>query len=153
MEKSLILALILHDTVTEHNPSVVFVARPNMATAFSDTLVPLDIVAVVDDPITFGPGITLGVIGNAQGLWASTGQDVLTLVEYMDFGFTQGELNGSSISMLSKNPISETTREVAVVGGRGKFRMAQGFAEIKTYFFNLTNSNAIVEYNVTVIHY
>ncbi|KAE8664641.1 Dirigent protein 4 [Hibiscus syriacus] len=152
-EKVTHLHFFLHDTVKGDSPSAVFVARPNMTTAFSNTLLPFGIVAVADDPLTVGPDITSGVIGNAQGLWASTGQDVLTLMVYMDFGFTHGELNGSSISMFSRNPITEPVREVAVVGGRGKFRMAQGFAQLKTYFFNSTNGDAIVEYNVTVIHY
>ena len=70
----------------------------------------------------------------------------------MDFGFTQGEFNGSSISVFSRNPITETERELAVVGGRGKFRMAKGFAHLKTYFVNFMSGDAIVEYNVTVIH-
>ncbi|GMJ03579.1 hypothetical protein like AT2G21110 [Hibiscus trionum] len=58
-----------------------------------------------------------------------------------------------SISMFSRNPITETEREVAVVGGSGKFRMAKGFAQLKTYFRNSTLRNSIVEYKVTVIHY
>ncbi|GMJ03578.1 hypothetical protein like AT2G21110 [Hibiscus trionum] len=87
-----------------------------------------------------------------RGLWVSTGKDVLTLMVYL-VGFTKGEFNGSSISMFSRNPITETEREVAVVGGSGKFRMAKGFAQLKTYFRNSTLRNSIVEYKVTVIHY
>lgn len=152
-EKVTHLHFFLHDTISGKTPSVVKVARPNITTAFNDTPLPFGHVFATDDPLTVGPDLTSETIGNAQGLWASTGQDVLTLVVYWDLGFTQGEFNGSSISVFSRNPITETEREVAIVGGRGKFRMAKGFANLKTYFVNFTSGDAIVEYNMTVIHY
>ncbi|MBA0751040.1 hypothetical protein Gogos_002410, partial [Gossypium gossypioides] len=74
-------------------------------------------------PVTVGPNLTSKVVRNARGLWVSTDQDVLTLVLYMDFRFTKGELNGYSINIFSRNPIAETERELAVIGGRGKFKM------------------------------
>ncbi|KAL4351471.1 hypothetical protein GQ457_06G001900 [Hibiscus cannabinus] len=143
------LHFFLHDTMSGKDPSAVTVARPN-ATTIS---VPFGEVIVANDPLTVGPDTTSEVIGNAQGLWVSTGRDVLTLMVYLDFGFTKGEFDGSSISMFSRNLITETKRELAVVGGRGKFRMAKGFAQLKTYFRNSTLRNSIVEYKVTVIHY
>ncbi|XP_022726820.1 dirigent protein 4-like [Durio zibethinus] len=147
------LHFFLHDTLSGKNPSAVKVARPNITTAFSGTPTPFGSVFAVDDPLTVGPDLTSEVVGNAQGIWVSTGQDVLTLVVYLDFGFTRGEFNGSSFSVFSRNPITKTEREVAVVGGRGKFRMATGFAHLRTYFLNSTSSDAIVEYNVTLIHH
>ncbi|MBA0785091.1 hypothetical protein Gotri_026290, partial [Gossypium trilobum] len=78
------------------------------------------------------------------------GGNTTTGVMYVDFGFTKGKFKGSSISLFSRNPITDTEREVAVVGGRGKFRMAKGFALLKTYFLNATT--VIVDFNVTVIH-
>ncbi|KAK8567993.1 hypothetical protein V6N12_006560 [Hibiscus sabdariffa] len=131
----------------------VLVAHPNFTTAFNNTPIPFGSVFPTDDPLTVGPNLTSGVIGNAQGLWASTGQDVLSLVVYWDFGFTQGKFNGSSFSVFSREPITQTERELAVVGGRGKFRMAKGFAKLKTYFADFSTADAIVECNVTLIHY
>ncbi|CAA7400998.1 unnamed protein product [Spirodela intermedia] len=69
----------------------------------------------------------------------------------VDFGFTTGKYNGSSFSAMSRNPFSSQTREVAVVGGRGEFRLARGFAFITTRV--LKGINIIVEYNVTLLHY
>ncbi|KAK8582491.1 hypothetical protein V6N13_069268 [Hibiscus sabdariffa] len=70
---------------------------------------------------------------------------------YFDFGFTTGKFNGSSISVLSRNPTADMERELSVVGGRGKFRMAKGFAHLKVYSENATA--LIAELNVTIIHY
>ncbi|OMO92807.1 Plant disease resistance response protein [Corchorus olitorius] len=147
------LHFFFHDTISGKNPSAILVARPNFPTAFNDTPAPFGSVFATDNPLTVGPNLTSGVVGNARGLWASTGQDALTLVIYWDLGFTQGKFNGSSISVFSRNPITETERELAIVGGRGKFRMAKGFALLKTYFVDFSTGDAIVECNVTVIHH
>ncbi|XVE48897.1 hypothetical protein DITRI_Ditri01bG0038600 [Diplodiscus trichospermus] len=147
------LHFYFHDTVSGKNPTAIPVARPNFITAFNDTPVPFGSIYATDDPLTLGPNLTSGVIGSARGLWASTGQDVLCLVVYWDLGFTQGKFNGSSISLFSKNPVTEKEREVAVVGGRGKFRMAKGFALLKTHSADFSTGDAIVECDVTVIHH
>ncbi|XVF00154.1 hypothetical protein REPUB_Repub03eG0260600 [Reevesia pubescens] len=152
-EKVTKLHFFLHDTISGKNPSAIKVAHPNFTTPFNNTPGPFGSVFVIDDPLTEGPENTSKVIGSAQGVWISTGQEVFDLVVSMDFGFTQGDFNGSSISLFSRNPVSEKERELAVVGGRGKFRMAKGFAKLKTHYLDLTKGDAIVEYHVTVIHY
>jgi hypothetical protein len=79
-----------------------------------------------------------------KGPYVSSSQHIPSLVAYFDFGLTAGEFNGSSISVFSRNPISNTERELAVVGRRGEFRLATGFAQLKTCFLNATNGDAIV---------
>ncbi|KAK1262779.1 hypothetical protein QJS04_geneDACA001156 [Acorus gramineus] len=150
-EKFTKLHFFLNDVISGKKPSAVLVAIPNGTTAGEGSPEPFGSVYVVDDPLTDRPGGN--VVGNAQGMYMSAGQDLLSEVIVMDFGFTSGEYNGSSISVFSRNPLSQTNREVAVVGGRGVFRMARGFAKLKTYFFNTTTGNAIVEYTVYVLHY
>ncbi|PPD77258.1 hypothetical protein GOBAR_DD25824 [Gossypium barbadense] len=86
----------------------------------------------------------------SAGLALTVGGNTTTGVMYVDFGFTKGKFKGSSISLFSRNPITNTEREVVVVGGRGKFRIAKGFALLKTYFLNATT--VIVDFNVTLIH-
>ncbi|KAL9351766.1 hypothetical protein Peur_054446 [Populus x canadensis] len=66
---------------------------------------------------------------------------------------TAGRFNGSSLSLFSRNPVTEKEREAAVVGGRGKFRMARGFARLKTRFTNETASGTVVECRATVVHH
>lgn len=71
--------------------------------------------------------------------------DTELLVMFLDFSFTTGKLNGSSFGVFSQNPVTETYRKLAVVGGRGKFRMARGFAKLKT----CDTECSFIEYKVT----
>ncbi|KAH7574916.1 hypothetical protein JRO89_XS02G0021500 [Xanthoceras sorbifolium] len=153
-EKVTNLYFFFHDTLSGKNPSAVLIAKPSLPNNNDTSQSSFGSLYAVDDPLTVRPELTSEVIGNAQGLWVSSGQgSVQTLVVYFDFGFTTGELNGSAITVFSRNPVMEMERELAVIGGRGRFRMARGFAQLKTYTVDLTNGDAIVEYNVTVIHY
>ncbi|XP_057966599.1 dirigent protein 4-like [Malania oleifera] len=120
----------VHDTLDGANPSAVEIARPN-ATGGGDKSnpTPFGHLYAFNDILTEGPEATSKVIGNAQGAYLSSGRDTPTLMMYADFGFTTGKFNGSSFSVFSRNPITENIRELAVVGGRGKLRLARGFAE------------------------
>ncbi|KAM0946934.1 putative dirigent protein [Dioscorea sansibarensis] len=152
-EKVTNLHFYLHDIISGSNPTAVLVAKPNNTNIGSGNPTPFGSVFAIDDPLTDGPELSSNVIGNAQGIYVSSGHDKLTLVLAVDFGFTSGEFNGSSISVFSRNPVLETDRELAIVGGRGKFRLARGFAKLHTYSLNGANGDAIIEYNVTVLHY
>ncbi|KAL9339667.1 hypothetical protein Peur_068682 [Populus x canadensis] len=59
-----------------------------------------------------------------KGPYVSSSQHIPSLVAYFDFGFTAGEFNGSSISVFSRNPISNTERELAVVGRGGDISLS-----------------------------
>ncbi|KAH7664326.1 Dirigent protein [Dioscorea alata] len=152
-EKVTYLHFFLHDIISGSNPTAVLVAKPNNTNVGSGNPTPFGSVFAIDDPLTDGPELSSNVIGNAQGFYVSSSQDKLTLVLAVDFGFTTEEFNGSSISVFSRNPVLENDRELAIVGGRGKFRLARGFAKLHTYSLNGTNGDAIIEYNVTVFHY
>ncbi|KAL1291006.1 hypothetical protein HN51_059553 [Arachis hypogaea] len=152
-EKATNLHFYLFDFLTGKNPSAVEIARPNRPVG-AKASTPFGHIYAIDDPLREGPDENSTVIGNARGFYLSTSQsEDLTLLMNVDFGFTKGEFNGSSISVVSRNPVTEPHRELAVVGGRGKFRLARGFAELTTYYLNTTNGDAIIEYNVTVLHY
>ncbi|KAJ9549383.1 hypothetical protein OSB04_021926 [Centaurea solstitialis] len=146
------LHFFLHDTLSGDNPSAVLIAKPNGTVVEEGNVLPFGAVYVFDDPLTEGPAPDSKVIGNGRGLYASTsrGSD-LTLLFSGDIEFTSGEFNGSSISVFSRDPLV-IEKEVAVVGGRGKFRMAKGFILLNAIFFNVTNGDAILECDVTVFH-
>ncbi|CAA6675033.1 unnamed protein product [Spirodela intermedia] len=150
-EKVTYLHFFLHDTISGENPTAVQVANPN------STRFPFGFgsVFVIDDVLTEAVERSSPVVGNAQGIDVLTGLDKFSLVMTrelpVDFAFTTGKYKGSSFSVMSRNPITETRRELAVVGGRGKFRLARGVAQLTTRL--LKYPDAIIEYNVTLFHY
>ncbi|KAI3502339.1 hypothetical protein L1887_30373 [Cichorium endivia] len=146
------LHFFMHDTLSGNNPSSVPVAQPKGTVVQQGNLLPFGAVYVFDDWLTMGPDPNSKVIGNARGMYASTsrGSD-FTLLLSGDFEFTSGGFNGSSISVFSRDPLV-LAKEVAVVGGRGKFRMAKGFILMNAVYFNVTNGDAILECHATVFH-
>ncbi|KAL4616114.1 hypothetical protein ACB092_07G175600 [Castanea dentata] len=75
------------------------------------------------------------------------------LVVAMNFVFTTGKFNGSSLTILGRNATLQPLREMPIIGGTGAFRLARGFVTAKTYFLNFTSGDAIVQYHVVAIHY
>ncbi|KAI4297733.1 hypothetical protein L6164_037605 [Bauhinia variegata] len=153
-EKVTNLNFYIFDILSGARPSAVEVAHANVNFT-SPSATPFGSLYAIDDVLREGPTTDSKVIGNAKGMYLSASQlnDKLTLVMYIDLGFTTGEFNGSSLSVFSRNPVTEPEREMAVVGGRGKFRMARGFVQVRTYYLNTTNGDAILHYNITAVHY
>ncbi|XP_042038751.1 dirigent protein 4-like [Salvia splendens] len=101
------LHFFLHDVLSVAKPTAVRIAGPRDLLAFGS-------VYAIDDVLTEGPE----VVGNARGMYMSSSQGKnLTLVMRVDLGFTAGKFTGSSLSVLSRNPVTESRRELAVVGG------------------------------------
>ncbi|XP_050234059.1 dirigent protein 23-like [Mercurialis annua] len=143
------LQFYFHDIVSGKNPTAIQVARsPN--TEKSPTL--FGAIMMADDPLTQGPEPNSKLVGRAQGLYASAGQTELSLLMAMTFSFIDGAYNGSCISILGKNSAMSPVRELPVVGGTGVFRLARGYAIAKTHWFDGSTGDAIVGYNVTVLH-
>ncbi|OAY28994.1 dirigent protein 4 [Manihot esculenta] len=150
-EKVTHLHFFLHDIVSGENATVAQIARPSQ----NDTgLGAFGALYAVNDAIRVGIESSSKLIGRAKGLYVAASQkDEFQLVLYLDFGFIAGKFNGSSFVVCSRNPVLQTEREVAVVGGRGRFRLARGIAKLHTRYLNFTSGDAIIEYNVTLFHY
>lgn len=144
------LHFYFHDTFSGKNPTAVMVAKAQNSLK-SSTL--FGAVFATDDLLTVGPEPDSEIVGRAQGLYSMTDTKEIGAVVCMTFVFTGGEYNGSTLDVFGKNPLLRLQREVPVVGGTGVFRLAQGIATLKTYSFNRTSGNAVVEYNVVVLHY
>jgi hypothetical protein len=71
----------------------------------------------------------------------------------MNFAFIEGKYNGSTITVLGKNAVFSTVREMPVIGGSGLFRFARGYVQARTHMVDLKTGDATVEYNVYVFHY
>ncbi|XP_039118456.1 dirigent protein 11-like [Dioscorea cayenensis subsp. rotundata] len=148
-EKVTRLHFFYSERVTGDKPTIVLSAKPeNNPSAGIETFGAL---SVIDTPLTEGEDLNSKVVGRAQGLVVAAGLDKTMLIFAVDFEFTSGEYSGSSISVLSRNPILDVYRELAVVGGRGKFRMARGYALLRKAIANADVN--IIEYDVTVFHY
>ncbi|KAI3511961.1 hypothetical protein L1887_19123 [Cichorium endivia] len=150
-EKQTHLHFYFHDIVTGHHPTAVKVAPAVIAA--NATLSQFGIVTVMDDPLTMEPKPGSKVVGRAQGIYASADLKELGFLMVLNYYFTEGKYNGSSLSILGRNAVFMSMREMSVVGGTGLFRFARGYAQAKTYSFDLKTGNAVVEYNVYVLHY
>ena len=89
---------------------------------------------IFDDPLTKGPEPTSMLVGRAQGLYGSVGQKELSLLMAMNFVFTIGKFNGSSLTILGRNAALQPLRDMPIIGGTGAFRLARGFVTAKMYF-------------------
>ncbi|CAI0408012.1 unnamed protein product [Linum tenue] len=141
------LQFYFHDLPGGKNPTAVQVVKP----ASSGTSINSFFGAVVmaDDPLTESADRSSKVIGRAQGMYAAAGRSEISLLMSMSYGFTDGDYDGSSLSIVGRNRAVDPTRELPVLGGTGVFRMARGYAVIKTVSAN-ARGDAVVHYNVTV---
>nr|XP_043639748.1 dirigent protein 4-like [Erigeron canadensis] len=149
------LHFFMHDIISGNNPSSVLVAAPKGVVVQEGNVGPFGAVYVFDDLLTVGPDLNSEVIGTGRGFYASVSRQVpaeWTLLFNADLEFTSGEFNGSSICLFSRDLMVIETKELSIVGGRGRFRMANGFIIANVNFFNATNGDAILEFHVTVFH-
>ncbi|KAI3743313.1 hypothetical protein L1987_61020 [Smallanthus sonchifolius] len=108
---------------------------------------------VIDDPLTVGPEPTSKIVGRAQGIVASADLNEFGYLFVLNFVFSDGKYNGSSLSILGRNQVNLPAREMPIVGGTGLFRFASGYALVKTRFLNASNGDATSECNAYVLHY
>ncbi|CAI9266859.1 unnamed protein product [Lactuca saligna] len=144
----------MHDTPTGPNPSAVRVAgQPINATDSNmGAMFGFGSIYIMDNALTATPDINSTLIGRAQGLYAMSSQEnEVSLLMTLTYNFVSGVYNGSSVSVVGRNPVMDEVREMPMVGGTGVFRLARGFAIAKTHSMNQVD--AIVGYNVTIIPY
>ncbi|KAH6765860.1 hypothetical protein C2S52_016843 [Perilla frutescens var. hirtella] len=144
VEKVSHLHFYFHDIISGEHPTALIVAGKK--NVFGMT-------AVIDDPLTEGPEPRSKVVGRAQGVYTMSSKDGAALLMAMNLVFKEGKYNGSSISILGSNQFLEAVREMPIVGGSGAFRFARGYALANTVKFTPATGDAVVEYNVFVMHY
>ncbi|KAI3738536.1 hypothetical protein L2E82_28571 [Cichorium intybus] len=144
------LHFYFHDIIDGNQPTALVVAQ----SAISNTSrTGFGLVVMIDDALTVGPEPSSKIVGRAQGIYASADLSEVGMLMVMNYVFVEGKYNGSTLSILGRNSVFSPARELPVVGGSGLFRFARGYALAKTHFFNLSNGDAVVEYNVYVQHY
>ncbi|KAG8368128.1 hypothetical protein BUALT_Bualt15G0012900 [Buddleja alternifolia] len=105
---------------------------------------------VLDDVVTAKPDPNSKVLGRAQGVITSADLEVAALTMNLNIVFTAGKYNGSTVTILGRNPIMSVDRELPVVGGTGAFRMARGYAVSNTYSYDVAANYGVLEYTVYV---
>ncbi|CAL5445031.1 unnamed protein product [Camellia sinensis] len=136
----------MHDTVGGPNPSAVRVAGRSNFTSSNPIAAMFGSIYMMDNPLTITPALNSTVMGRAQGIYGMSSQhDELSLLMTLTYNFITGPYNGSSFSVIGRNPIANEVREMPVVGGTGMFRLARGYCLAKTYSTN--QMDAIVGYN------
>ena len=144
--------LYFHDVLAGPSPTAVRVAQAASTNASSTFF---GAVVAIDDPLTTGPAATgssasKDEIGRAQGSYTFADQGTFGLLMNMNFVFTAGEHKGSSLAIYGRNEVLSQVREMSIVGGTGKFRMARGYVEARTVDSGAKSGETVVEYTVYV---
>ncbi|KAK1274942.1 hypothetical protein QJS04_geneDACA010027 [Acorus gramineus] len=148
-EKSTHLRFYFHNVASGPDPTTV-----QIASAPSSTTSPTryGVLIMMDEPLTEGPDLDSALVGRAEGLYRSASKEEVALVIAFNIVFVGGEYNGSTLAVVGRNTIYSSEREMAIIGGTGKFRFARGYDRLTTYSFNTTSSYAVVEHNVFIVH-
>ncbi|KAG6413499.1 hypothetical protein SASPL_126212 [Salvia splendens] len=143
------LHFYVHDVRAGENATLYRVANSSI-TATSPTS--FGLVNVFDDLITAEPDINGEQVARAQG--TSTSADLVNqaIAISMNFYITSGEFSGSTVSIAGRNPVTEASRELPVIGGTGAFRFARGYAVTTTYLHDSEANYSILEYTVYVTY-
>ncbi|KAI3446230.1 hypothetical protein Pfo_002895 [Paulownia fortunei] len=148
-EKVAKLHFYVQDVLGGENATVYEVARasitPNSSTSFGQ-------VRVLDDKLTAEPDFNSEEVGRIQGLITSADLETSALAMNLNFVFTSGQYNGSTISILGRNQILNKERELPVVGGTGVFRFARGYAITSTYSYDVETNYGVLEYTIHVTY-
>ncbi|KAG4205662.1 hypothetical protein ERO13_A04G116700v2 [Gossypium hirsutum] len=124
------LHFYFHDVVSGKNATTIRVTVEAPLTNRSSPFIFGD-VYVVDDPLTIEPDINSKMVGKAQGSYVVASQGELSLLMVLNFAFTEGKYNGSTLSVLGRNEVLSIVREMPIVGGNGVFRFARGYAQLQ----------------------
>ncbi|XP_074574706.1 dirigent protein 4-like [Curcuma longa] len=106
---------------------------------------------VIDDELREGSSIDSKLIGRAQAMVpvvSLSGPPAFLVL--VDFFFTDGKFNGSSLMVLGRATLEGAT-ERSIIGGTGKFRMARGYT-INTFLSGAPEGRAIAEYDAYIVH-
>ncbi|KAL1563910.1 hypothetical protein AAHA92_06328 [Salvia divinorum] len=109
-------------------------------------------VHVVDDLLTEKPAYNSRAVGRVQGLTTSADLAVNAVAINLNFYFTTGQFNGSTISVLGRNPVAEPQRELPVVGGTGAFRFARGYALTSNTYNDAETNYSVLQYTIYTTH-
>ncbi|RWW55144.1 hypothetical protein BHE74_00038233 [Ensete ventricosum] len=129
------------------NATTVTVVSPPGSSTFGS-------IAVGNNILKEGPESSSMLVGRTYDLTVQASIESPSAYLYMlNFVFTSGEYNGSSISIVGKEVVGETM-ERTIVGGTGKFRMAWGYTISRLISSTGTTELFLVyEHDAYIYHY
>lgn len=142
------LHLFMHDVLTGPNATAVDVVNGTGA-MFTDVPLRFGQVVVMDDVLTEGPSPASRPMGRTQGFYVFSSMEAPALLFCMNVVLTAGPYNGSTVTITGRDHILEPLRELSVVGGTGRFRMATGYVLWRTASWQF-RKNAVLELDVFV---
>ncbi|CAA2977831.1 Hypothetical predicted protein [Olea europaea subsp. europaea] len=142
------LHFYVQDIISGPNQTVWEVARAKI-TANSPTT--FGLVRVVDDLITATADPNSKALGRLQGQVTFADFEESAPLMNLNVVFKAGTYNGSVITMLGRNAVTDK-REYAIVGGTGDFRLVKGHAITSTYSVDLATGHVVLEYTLYVVH-
>ncbi|XP_050226700.1 dirigent protein 4-like [Mercurialis annua] len=149
------LKVYLHFNLGGNDANAVIIAQPNHTTD-SNSIYPFGTLLAINYAVRVGAKPTSKLIGRAKGLAVAANQErnENVLVLFTDLGFTKGKFKGSSFVVISRASFLAPSRELAIIGGTKKFRMAQGFLFTESYSFkvNATGVFAVYKIDATLFH-
>ncbi|PIN15975.1 hypothetical protein CDL12_11372 [Handroanthus impetiginosus] len=111
------------------------------------------LVRVIDNLMTAKPDYYSRKVGRAQGLLAFTDLQEMAVTSNINFYLTGGKYDGSTVCIVGRIPLAgDFAKEIPIVGGTGAFRMARGYALLKTYSFDHTINYGVLEYTLNVYY-
>ncbi|CAI9113238.1 OLC1v1013811C2 [Oldenlandia corymbosa var. corymbosa] len=143
------LHFYLYNIVSKSPPNSAPVAQAS--TTPSTPVTSFGLVNVLDGPLREKPGAE--IIGYSQGLFTFASQENRATLMTLNFVFTAGPFNGSTLSVLGHNLVTAKYREFPIIGGSGDFRMAQGIGTASSYFVNATSGDDILEMSFVFYRY
>ncbi|CAH9082914.1 unnamed protein product [Cuscuta epithymum] len=149
-EKASHLHFFWHDILSGPKPTSIMVIPP---AKISSANFSFGLTNIIDNPLTVAPDPKSKCVGRAQGIYASACQEELGFLMVMNLAFIEGKYNGSTLTVLGRNPALQKVREMSIVGGSGLFRFARGYVLAKTQMVDLKTGDATVEYDAYVLHY
>ncbi|KAG8081281.1 hypothetical protein GUJ93_ZPchr0007g5935 [Zizania palustris] len=142
------LHFFLHDVQSGSNPTAVQVIKGPPSSSGGNAIPGLNFgdTTVVDDALTETSSATSAAVGRAQGFYMMSSLSSPVLMVCVNLVLTTGDFNGSTIAVIGSDDVMAKERELSVVGGTGRFRMATGYVLWKTS--SMSGPDATVELDV-----
>ncbi|TVU30963.1 hypothetical protein EJB05_22622, partial [Eragrostis curvula] len=107
--------------------------------------------SALDDMLRQGADPSSRLIGRAQGISVGSSLSDGSLLTMLDFVFTDGTYNGSSLQVFGRALLG-TVMERPIIDGTGAFRMARGYTLSKMIKSPDPNNLLILEYDAYIRH-